>query len=153
MTCPCMEDAYQQTHSQSENHTNNGTVSQRNAKAFQKLSSPRHDDSTQRHLRANGQVNLAGDDDQTHTIGNNALHGGVTKNVQDIPLGQKYRLCQCQSYNNDHQQQLNHVIEQEVIGFLLGKQTHFRHFQLDIVHSIFPPMQSAYNCSMVSSSG
>ena len=63
------------------------------------------------------------------------LHGGI------LVEGKMKVKTEQPAQEGDHQQQLDHVVQQEIVCFLLGKQAHFGQFQTCAAHSIFPPMQ------------
>ena len=141
MTGPGVEHTDEQAHQDRHQQAHHRAGGQRHdAGIVEVLGHPRHDNGAEGHLGTYGQVDLTGDNDQTHTIGNNALHGGVAQHVQNIARRHEHRLHDPQCDDEHHQQQFDHVVQQEVVGLFLGKQAHFWHFY---AHSIFPPMQSA----------
>ena len=137
-----MEHAQQHAHRHGGHHADEGAQLQRDAgDGVQGLGDPGHDDSTQGHLGAHGQVDFARDHDQAHAVGNHALHGRVAQHVEKVAGSQEGRLHNGQGDDDHDEQQLDHVIQQEIVCLLLGEQTHLGQFQGFPAHSMFPPMQ------------
>ena len=90
------------------------------------------DNAAQSHGGTDGQVDLTGNDNHGHTESDNALQCLVTENVHNVVDGHKVLADHTHDNNQNNQQDLNDMIQQQVLYFVL-------------IHTCSSPILSAYN--------